>query len=477
MTTLLWAGICDVFILGGLFLLGALALRVILGRLDRLANISLSFGLGAGLFAWFVFILSWTGIPLNKITILGSYVAIMIALALLARRFPLQPANQSITEKSDGKIALWTTRGLWVVILLMIAMSAFLAVGLSYFGWDDIARWTVKAYGIALQGSVISAANWGGVGLSYPLNIPILVSIFRILDGDLLPGSKLVFPIFYASILVGCYRFWVLQGLRKWIASLGVLLLASTPIFFTHAYMGYANLPFTFYLVAGLLWSIEGMQVGETRKTLLGGTLLALAVLTRPEGLEMLLVSIVALVIARLFTASGRMKILPFLLPVVILTVPWYLFQRSNANLNVEVYQYSSLALNGLLAGDFKWPALVTIVRFIAGQVIRFEDWGFTALLVGLLLAVGLRPRDLRRDFTRSTLFFLSIGLFLVMFGSAYIAAYAPRDPNFLYAWISTTLMRSFMPVVVCFMLLGWSFLSEKEKELRDHPHLPELSR
>jgi len=466
MTTLLWAGICDIFILCGLFLLGTLALRVIHGRSDWLATISLSFGLGAGLFTWLLFILSWAGLALNKGTILGSFAMIVIALALLARRrFHVKPIEQTPIGKSDGKIATWTTTGLWVVIFLVVVGISFLAVGLSYFGWDDIARWAVKGYGIALQNTVLAAAVWGSVGLSYPLNIPILISIFRILEGDLLPGSKLIYPVFYASLLLVCYRFWVLQGLKKWVASLGALLLASTPVLFTHAFMGYVNLPFTFYLVSGLLWSIDGIQAGESGKTLLGGTLLALAVLTRPEGLDMLIVGIVALGISRLLTASGRMKILPLLLPAVILTVPWYLFQRMNSTLNVEVYQYSSLALKGLLAGDIKWSALYTIIRFIAGQVIRFRDWGFTILLLGLFLIIGLRPHDLRRDFARSTLFFLSIGLFLVVFWSAYMAAYAPGGSAFLYEWISTTLMRSFMPVVLCLTLLGWLFLREKRSD------------
>ncbi len=463
MTTLVWAGICDLFILGGLFLLGTLTLRLILRRIDWLATIGLSFGLGTGLFTWSLFILSWAGVALNKGTILGSYAAILVVLALLAWRFPVRPEEQIPTGKSEGKIALWTTRGLWIVILFVIALITFLAVGLSYFGWDDIARWAVKGYGIALQGTVVAARDWGGVGLSYPLHIPILISIFRVLEGDLLPGSKLIYPVFYASLLVVCYRFWVLQGLRKWAASLGVLLLACTPIFFTHAYMGYANLPFTYFLVSGLLWSIEGMREGNTGKTLLGGIFLAITVLTRPEGLIMLIVILAALGIAILLTASGRMKILPLLLPVVILAGPWYIFQRLNSNLNVEVYQYSGLALKGLLAGDIRWSALYSIVRYIIGQVIRFRDWGFSLLLIGLFLVAGLRPHDLRRDFTRSTLFFISIGLFLVVLGSAYMAAYAPGSSTFLYEWISTTLMRSFMPVVVCVTLLGWMFLQEKK--------------
>jgi hypothetical protein len=461
MTTLIWTGLCDLIILGCLYFLGALVLRLIFGRVDWLAAISLSFGLGSGLFTWVIFILSWTGIALTKGTVTGLYIGIVAVLALLAWRIPLRTGEQTPTVKTDGRIAAWTHKGLWIVIVLMIGASAFLAVGLSYFGWDDIARWTVKGYGIALQGSVFAAANWGGVDVSYPLNIPILISIFRILDGDLLPGSKLMYPIFYASMLIGCYRFWLLQGLRRWTASLGALLLACTPIIFTHAFLGYANLPFTFYLVSGLLWSIAGIQAGSNVKMLVGGFLLAIAVWTRPEGLSMLLLSIIALEIAQLLTKSGKIKIIPLLLPAMILIVPWLVFQKLHATLNAEVYQYSGLALKGLLAGDIRWADLYTIIRFIVGQIIRFKDWGFTMIVPALLLAADLRLSGLRRDYSRAVLFLLSILLSVVVFWSAFIAAYAPGGSEFLYEWISTTLMRSFMPVAFCLTLLG--FLSLKE--------------
>jgi len=461
MTALLWPGICDILILVGLFLTGALTLRVILGRIDKLIILSLSFGLGCGFFTWLLFILSWAGIVLNRITVLSAFIVVLVVLVLLARIIPARPVEQNPKGAADGKISVWLTTGLWIIILISIAAVTVLAVGLSYFGWDDIARWAVKGYGIALQGTVLAGANWGGVGLSYPLNIPILISIFRILDGDVLPGSKLIYPVFYASLLIGCYRFLALQGLKKWAASLAVLLMTSTPILFTHAFMGYANLPFTFYFVSGLLMGLEGVQTGATRSTVLGGTLLSIAVLTRPEGLILFLVCIAALGGVRLLTASGRMKLLPLLLPAVVLTVPWYFFQWFHPTSDVEVYQYTSLAVKGLLAGDIRWSALYTIIRYIAGQIIRFEDWGYTIFLSSLLLFAGLRPYDLRHDFSKSALFFAIVGVTLVILWSAYIAAYAPEGSDFLYEWISTTLMRSFMPSGVCLTLLG--FLSLKD--------------
>lgn len=458
---LLAAGICDICIVGGLFLLGTLVLRLILGKVDWLAIFSLSFGLGSGLFAWLLFILSWAGLLLNKTTVLGSFVALLIVLALLGWRIRRPLAEDYPAVNADGKIATWTKWGLWIVILLLVATVTFLAIGLSYFGWDDIAYWTIKGYGIALQGTVLAAANWGGNGLSYPLNIPILISIFRILDGDLLPGSKLIYPIFFSSLLIGCYRFWVFQGLRKWVAALGVLLLGSTPILFTHAFMGYANLPFTYYMVSGLIWSIQGIQKGATGKTLLGGMLLAIAILTRPEGLIMLSVSILSLGIACLLTARGRLKLLPLLLPALILAVPWYIFLREHASLDVQAYQYSGLAVKALLVGDFKWPALFTLIRYVVGQVVRFRDWGFTLLLLGMLLIIGLRPRDLRHDLVKSALFFLSVGLSLVVIGSDYMAAYTPGGSEFLYEWSSVTFTRVFMPAGICLALLGFLVLKD----------------
>jgi hypothetical protein len=452
----------DLLILCGLFLLGALVVWAILGKTDLFALLSVSFGIGAGMLSWSMFIASWAGLGLSVRTTLGLYAVLTVAAALLARRTARSnPIEEMPPDPARGRLDLWLTKGFWILIVILIIAAAFLAVGMSYFAWDDISNWAVKGYGIAFQGSILAGREWGDNGLSYPMNIPLLIALFRLLDGNILPGSKLLYPVFYASLLIGCYWFWVVHGLKRWIAALGVLLLASTPILFTHAYMGYANLPFAYYLTMGLFWCIEGVREGGTRKTLLGGFLLAIAVWTRPEGFVMCAAIVLALGTARMISARGKIKLLPLFLPIVILGGLWYIFLRMHSTLNAQAYQYSGLAVKGLLAGNIKWSALYTVLRFIAGQVVRFRDWGFILLLLIVLLVIGLRPRDLRRDLTRSALFFATVALSLTVVGADFMSAYSPEGSGFTYTWISMTFTRVFMPAGVCMTVLG--FLAIKD--------------
>lgn len=459
----------DLLILGGLSLLGGLVVRAILGRTDRFVLLNLSPGVGAGVISWCMFVASWAGLRLTEGTSLGLYAALVLVAALVAWRTARSVSIEKPSPNEPrGRLDLWLTRGLWILIGSLIVTTAFLAVGLSYFGWDDISNWVVKGYGIALEGSIFAGMHWGAVGLSYPMNTTLVVTLFRILDGDILPGSKLVYPIFFASLLIGCYRFWVMHGLRRWIAALGALLLATTPILFTHAYMGYANLPFTFYLVMGLLWCIDGMKEGEARKTLLGSVLLALALWTRPEGVVMGIAVVISLWLARLLTSQGRLRLPYLLLPGLIVGGGWFIFLGAQPNPSATSYSIVGLALRGLLAGQFHWSALSTIFRFIAGQVLRFRDWGFLPLLMGLLLIAGLRWRKLREDPAIAALLFATLTLGLVLFGFQYSAAFTPRGLDFVYEWLSKEFTRLIMPAFASLTLLGFLCIKDLSVGAKD---------
>jgi hypothetical protein len=448
--------ISDLLILAGLFLLGALVVSAILGKTDRFVLLSLSLGVGGGVLSWFLFLVSWAGLRLSLGTILGLYALITVAAAFLAWR---TTRTNSILEGSpdsaQGQLDRWLTRGLWILIVLLIVTSTFLAVGLSYFGWDDVSNWVVKGYGIALQGSIFAGREWGDNGLSYPMNITLLVALFRILDGNLLPGSKLLYPVFYASLLVGCYRFLVLHRLKSWIASLGMLLLATTPILFTHAYMGYTNIPFAFYMTMGLIWCIDGMKDLGARKTILGGLLFALALWTRPEGFALCIAAVIALALGRALNPPRYAHWWALLIPLAVLGGSWFLFLRLQPTSYGAAYGLFGLAWQGLLAGQFHISAFYTIFRFMAGQVLRFRDWGFLPMLMGVLVILGFRLKILSRDPAYASLLFATLTIGAALIGLHYMAAFSPQGAGFLYDWLSLEFTRLAMPAGVCLTLLG----------------------
>lgn len=461
--------ICDLLVLAGLFLLGAMVVLAVLGRADRLLLLSLSLGVGAGLFSWSMFLVSWAGLPLNAATLLGLYAVLGVVAALLARRASrMSPVNNPSLDSPVGKLDSWLTRCCWILIALLILGAAILAVGLSYFGWDDIANWALKGYGIALEGSIFAGRQWGSIGLSYPMNLTLIIAVFRIFGGNLLPGSKLLYPVFYAALLLGCYRFWVMHGLKRWVASVCALALATTPIIFTHAYMGYANLATTFYLIMGLMLCLNSMEVRGTREAVLGGILLAMGLWTRPEGFVMCIAVLSALGLGSMLRRGPSFHWLAALIPLAIVGGSWFIFLKTQAASDTASYGLIGMAWRGILAGQIHWSALYTILRFIAGQVLRFRDWGLLPLLAGGLAVLGLRWTRLRRDIAYTTLLFATLMIGLAMIGFQYVVAYAPADPGYVYTWLSLEFTRVAMPAGVSLALLGSLFFQEKELERRE---------
>jgi len=459
--------IADLLILGGLYLLGAAVVIAILGKADRIALLSLGLGVGAGILSWSMFLASWAGIPLTAGTVLGLYAVLTVAGVILARRTSkADSVDKLIVASPRGELDSRLTRGSWILIVLLILAAAILGVGLSYFGWDDITNWALKAYGIALEGSIFAGREWGAVGLSYPMNITLLIALFRILDGNLLPGSKLLYPAFYAALLLGCYSFWVMHGLKRWVASLCSLLLATTPIIFTHAYMGYTNLAFTFYLIMGLIWCLKSMEVRGTREALLGGLMLAVGLWTRPEGYVMCIAVIVALVLGSILRAQASYHWLAALIPLAMIGGSWFSFLRMQPASDTASYGLVGVAWRGMLAGQIHWSALFTILRFVAGQVLRFRDWGFVPALMGGLTLLGFRPNALRRDTVYGILLFATLTIGLALLGFQYVVAYAPAAPG-VYEWLSLEFSRVGMPAVVSLTLLGSLSLREKGSEPR----------
>jgi hypothetical protein len=452
----------DVLILGGLFLLGYVLIRAILGKVDLLAILCLSIGLGGGLLSWSLFVISWAGVELKAGTIFLVFAFLTLLFAGIAWRTRASNSNGKQAEKTIQKPGeVWFTRGIWIITGLLILAVVYLAVGLSYFGWDDISNWAVKGYGIALQGTIFAGKDWGMVGLSYPMNLPLLIALFRIIDGDALPGSKLLFPLFYAGLLIGCYRFWILNGLKQWSAALGTLLLASTPILFTHAYMGYANLPFTFYLIMGILWCVDGLKEGGSRKILLGGILLAFALWTRPEGIAMVAGIVAALWFARILTSTNKRGLLILIIPLILVGIPWLIFLKTHPTASGQGYDLAGLAIKGILAGQFHWSAFYTIFRYIAGQMLRFLDWGILPMLVGLMFILKFRPRRIQKDVVRMALLSTAMVLGVILIGLHYMAAFQPGDPGFLYEWLSLDFTRVAMPVGLCLTILGFLILED----------------
>jgi len=461
-SAVLHSAIVDILILGGFFALGSLILSAVRGVGDPIFRAGLAVPVGGGVLTWCLFLLSWARVPLTAAAILTSYAVLTLLFSVLAWRsgnaetvMPL--GKDSRDEPLLARLIASLCEGIAIVL---VAVAFVLSVGLSYYSWDAIAQWAVGGYGIALEGSILGLLEWGHAGLYYPPNVQLLISVFRTLEGDILPGSKAMFPLFYAGLLMVCYRFWRARGLRRVIASAATLLLAGVPILFLHGTMGYTNLLMTLYLVSGVICGIDGVENGAVGSTSAAGILLGLAGWSRPEGYILALVCLAALGSAALSSRRSLRTLIPAVIPVVIGFTVWLAFSllvtRSHPQPYVEPVTDLKLAIQGLTIGDVRWRAFLTIARYFAGQVLRFRDWGLYIAIVGVLLVVNVRSLIARGDVARTTLIVASFGLGLAAVGGDYICAYSPHGPDYLYTCLSMDFNRVFMPAGICLGLLAF---------------------
>jgi hypothetical protein len=280
----------DLTVLAAIFLLGGLYVALLLGRPTWLELVGLSLPLGISILTWTIFLTSYLGLPIRLWSV-GILYLLLAAMAvglfhLVRKSMPALP-ELSWRDLSPARYFQRDRLGtlLTVLAFLWLGFAGVVSLGRSYTVFDEIAIWSLKGYAIAQQGTIQAGSQWGGHILAYPLNIPLSIGIFWLADGDSLPGSKAMFPLLAASLLISCYRFWRMRGSSHTLSILGVLVLGTQPFFFRHATYGMADLTYTAYLALGVLWSTEAAENGRPGHYLLAGWLFAGAAWTRPEGI------------------------------------------------------------------------------------------------------------------------------------------------------------------------------------------------
>lgn len=389
------------WVVGILLLLGVILIGGLLAaglRPDRSAwQLSGTFfPVGLGLVTWMLFCLSRLGMALTWMTIVPSLAALLLAGVLLLRvrrsRLPSRERAAALAPHSQWLRPI--PLGLLILLVGVFLVVAAFALGQSYSEWDSMAIWSVKGYGIALQATVLAAGDWGAHGITYPLNIPIGIAVFRILQGDTEPLSKLLFPLIYASLVAGCVLFWTRRGVPTTFSALGGILVASVPLVFDHGSNGYANLAFASYLVLGTLCLVEGLTDGESPMLLLAGILLGFACWTRAEAVGYVLVILGLGFGLSLVYRIGLHGIVIVSVPVILIYAPWWIVAGASISSGIQGHALSSAWLS-IRQGILGWEGLATLVRAGGRHLATPATWGFLLPASAFLLVWGLvRPQQ-----------------------------------------------------------------------------------
>jgi len=224
-------------------------------------RLGLSFLIGSGLTTWLFFILHiHADLPLTLQFALLSYCLVWL-IGYMTKT--VRPPH-SFDKTSDSVL---------VYIPILITVLAF-TIGsyLPLTAWDSIALYDFRAHAIAITHSLTDMTK-STYDMSYPLNISLLHSFVYMLGGNSAQGLH---ALFFGSLLAVVY-----ERLREWTnprwAIIGTILVATSSELFDHATFAYTNLPYTAYLIAGLLYLLSPAR----RELIIGALLIGLSSWTR----------------------------------------------------------------------------------------------------------------------------------------------------------------------------------------------------
>jgi len=413
-----------------------------------------SMPIGFGTLSWLVFLANLLGWPISLVRVAILLGVLLVAsatfLCLWRKRItPPAPPQPGVLLKRIRQEPVQMLLGLvlmgWFVLVLAISL------GRAYSVYDDIVNWALKGYATAFQGDIWAGQVWGGHVLAYPMNLQLSITFFDLVDGDPVPGSKLLFPIYALVLLLGCLRFLRRYGVAPWIGLAAALGLFSMPLFFFHSTVGMANLPFTTLLILGVLTQIEGIEDGHPGRQLLAGLLYGLAAWTRPEGIGFSATFLTAVFLIDPLLLKSRLDgraILRVAVPALAIPGIWLLL-LGGRGLGSDQVGGALTSAFGAGTGD---PGLFLqqILRS-AWDFLRNPDQAGLIVPAGMILLIGgwilgrkapsARVWSLFAMFLLATL--LPVGMFVV-------AGFSEAD---FPAFLQQSLDRAMLPAVTLFWL------------------------
>lgn len=409
-------------------------------------HIGFGIALGAGLHSLLTFIFMLAGLALTPALVL--VVALLPWLLLVSTRRSLQKNWRRWVD-----LAHWWP--LYTIVVLFTGAAVFIATGTGYSFVDEYLLWASKAYGIVAQDLSVGVSEWGTFTVQYPLNIFLLIANVATVFGDRLPESKIVFPLFYAALLLVAGGY-LGSRVKISLASLAALMLASSPLLFFHSTIGYANLALSLYLVSGFLAGIMAVERRSAALALLTGSLIALAAWTRTEGLAMGAVFLAILALVWWLDKSREWRtVFMLVLPLGV----FYLFWAFTAPM---IYTGGGFAqgvftihFSELLKGNLNPVELVFTMEWLLRYVFSLEPtaWGGLGTLPIFSLLVFLLRRQ-RPKQNELSLFVAGTSILAIVAVGYFMTSYSPAGPDVSW-WVLTGMDRMIMPGIVLIWLAG----------------------
>jgi hypothetical protein len=439
---------------------GSLLVTCFIPAWDVVTKLALGYGLGLGVFTLTLGMTSLVGVALDPGVILGA--TVLLFLVSLGAFAVCRRTRTSVGSTSQSDVLKTPQFDIWQAALLGLGfLSVLISVGKGYHVTDGIQLWGVKGLRIAYSGSLATVTQWGTNTAQYPLNIPIMIASLQVMFDEILPASKMIFSGFYTALMLVIYSTLVRSYLRRSIAGLATLLLATAPFVFRHSTIGYANMALSYYMVSAVILlagSLRSPEPGESDGALLlSGLFFVGAAWTRPEGLLISWFVIVLVLIAAYLKKGIQLslrRVIPLLIPLGVYSVFWLILKGV-----IYDQQFGSDLVTPALAqlshGNLHISEALFIMHSIFSQLIIIKFWGVVGIGIIIALILSLVPLLWRKSLW--VVFVSGLAYMLAILGFYFLASFdTVHDISW---WVNTGLMRMMLPAFILLWLGGIGLL------------------
>lgn len=416
---------------------------------------SLSYAIGIGAIAIWMFILGIFHIPFSTISIIIPVIIILV-LGRLKRKRGTTPIKLKIDILNHHKKYNIIFLLMALAILSQIIYVFFLSFYFPIYAWDAFATIAYKAKIFFYDAGIQHLPNTPHSG--YPLLVPLLESWVAINLGAWDNGLiKIIFPFTYLAFLSLIYSFLRTHTSRNW-SAFGCLI-ASMSIFFTfHATIAYTDFIMSFYVTAALILLLKLKDGRPSPDYFLAGLITGIGTFVKSEGL--LYAGILGIIVIYLLIATKKswkdtiQKLFNFSLPVIFIGIG---------------YKAYTIFLN--LNFDFRFDVQIPedwILRVFLTSASIFNNlflswnWNITWLM---FLFILMKSAPIAKNLT-VRLLSISIGLHFLI-----LLTISSFTGSFIYIGgsgsnkVLSRLILHFFPQAVLFVILAYSEIFKKLNE------------
>lgn len=442
--------------------------------------ISYSYGLGAGIITFVMFVLAILHIPLS-FSIVISLSLIILGISIRKIRFKTHKINFSYLRSMlpHGYLCYFIYYlGLCFLLfqVILTLLNSFVTPSELYF-WDNWAIWGIKTklffenngFPFPLN-NYFQNQGYNFSMQSYPLLVPFYETWLAFFLGKVdLQLIKIIFTFFYFSLLVIFYSTLIkMKQINLFKALFFTLFLASIPQLNISAIYGYTDLVLSYYLTASifLFSTIHDLESNLSRENFftvvkllaIPSFFLGFAMWTKHEGKALFLIFISTYLLNDIIQRKKLIKERVFLISLLagialLIYFPWFLFVNI-LGLRHYVINLEYLTLNRIAENIARIPPFFTcLIREFA----KFDRWNITWFL--LFTVVFLKDvRRLSSSFQKFW-FLILISLFYTM---VILVVYlvTPTDDHFLNEDMHRLFLH-ILPLIVLIIALGYSEESE----------------